>query len=46
MLQYGDTALRLAALKDCVEVVKLLVKHGATVDVRNKVIKLMPGPAR
>ena len=41
MLQDGGTALHLAALKDHVEVVKLLVKHGAAVDVRNKVTKLM-----
>ena len=41
MLQDGDTALHLAACKNRVEVVKLLVKHGATLDVRDKVIKLM-----
>ena len=38
MLQYGETALHKAALKGHVEVVELLVKYGAAVDIRNKVL--------
>jgi ankyrin repeat protein len=37
MLQYGDTALHEAAAGGEVEVVNLLVNHGAAVDIRNKV---------
>ena len=37
MLQYGDTALHKAATWGEVEVINLLVKHGAVVDIRNKV---------
>ena len=37
MLQDGDTALHLAAWAGEVEVINLLVKHGAAVDTRNKV---------
>ena len=37
MLQDGETALHLAALFGHVEVVKMLVKYGAAVDIRNKV---------
>ena len=37
MLQSGDTALHWAAMHDQVEVINLLVKHGAAVDIRNKV---------
>ncbi len=37
MFQGGETALHKAALWDHVEAVKTLVKHGAAVDVRNKV---------
>ena len=38
MLQDGDTALHRAALRDKVEVIDLLVKHGAAVDIRNQVV--------
>ena len=34
MLQDGDTALHLAAARGKVEVINLLVKHGAAVDIR------------
>jgi ankyrin repeat protein len=37
MLQWGDTALHWAAARGYVEVINLLVKHGAAVDIRNKV---------
>ena len=37
MLQDGVTALHLATLEGHVEVVKMLVKYGAAVDIRNKV---------
>ena len=37
MLQYGDTALHDAAWAGKVEVINLLVKHGAAVDTRDKV---------
>ena len=37
MLQDGETALHWAALRGHVEVVKMLVKYGAAVDIRNKV---------
>jgi ankyrin repeat protein len=37
MLQNGDTALHEAAAKGHPEVINLLVKHGAAVDIRNKV---------
>ena len=37
MLQDGNTALHQAARWDEVEVINLLVKHGAAVDTRNKV---------
>ena len=37
MLQYGDTALHMAATGGEVEVINLLVKHGAAVDIRDKV---------
>ena len=37
MLQRGETALHLAAEKGHGEVVKLLVKYGAVVDIRDKV---------
>ena len=37
MLQNGETALHKAALKGYVEVMKMLVKCGAAVDIRNKV---------
>ena len=40
MLQNGDTALHSAALGGHAEVVKMLVKYGAAVDIRNKVIRL------
>ena len=36
MLQNGDTALHHAALHSHIEVVKTLVKYGASVDIRNK----------
>jgi ankyrin repeat protein len=38
MLQDGDTALHLAAMWGHPEVINLLVKHGAAVEVRNKVV--------
>ena len=37
MLQYGETALQKAAVRGHMEVVKILVKYGAAVDIRNKV---------
>ena len=37
MLQNGETALHKAALRGDVEVVQLLVKYGAAVDIRSKV---------
>ena len=37
MLQNGDTALHKAALNDDVEIVRMLVKFRAAVDIRNKV---------
>ena len=37
MLQNGETALHLAAREGKVEAVEVLVRHGAAVDVRNKV---------
>ena len=41
MLQYGETALHLAAWKGHIEEVKILMKYGAAVDVRNKVQPLL-----
>ena len=38
MLQNGVTALHLAAARGKVEVINLLVKHGAAVDSRDKVV--------
>ena len=38
MLQNGDTALHEAAWEGKVEVINLLVKHGAAVDIRDKVV--------
>ena len=38
MLQYGETALHKVALRDHVEIINLLVKHGAAVDIRGKVV--------
>ena len=40
MLQYGESALHKAALSDHVEAIELIVKHGAAVDIRNKVLLL------
>ena len=37
MLQSGETALHKTAEGGCVEVVKMLVKYGAAVDIRDKV---------
>ena len=37
MLQDGWTALHEAALKGHVEVIKMLIKYGAAVDIRKKV---------
>ena len=37
MLQWGETALHLAAEEGRGEVVKLLVKYGAVVDIGDKV---------
>ena len=36
-LQYGNTALMLAAIKGHTDIVKLLVELGADIDIRNKV---------
>jgi ankyrin repeat protein len=36
MLQYGETALHRAALRERVEVIKILVDYGTAVDIRNK----------
>ena len=41
MLQYGETTLHKAALRGDVEVVQLLVKYGAAVDIRDMVFYLM-----
>ena len=41
MLQSGETALHQAAWGGYVEVVKILVKYGAVVDIRDKVIRLI-----
>ena len=38
MLQNGETALHLAVARGKVEVIDLLVKHGAAVDTRDKVV--------
>jgi ankyrin repeat protein len=38
MLQDGDTALHYAAARGHPEVINLLVKHGAAVDIRGKVV--------
>ena len=38
MLQYGLTALHWAATWGKVEVMNMLVKHGAAVDIRDKVV--------
>ena len=37
MLQNGDTALHRAAARGHPKVINLLMKHGAAVDIRNKV---------
>ena len=36
MLQDGDTALHKAAMRE--EVIDLLLKHGAAVDIKNEVV--------
>ena len=41
MLQVGDTALHDAAFNDCAEVIPLLMKYGAAVDIRNEVLILL-----
>jgi ankyrin repeat protein len=41
MLQDGHTALHYAAAKDHLEVIELLVKHGAAVDIRDKVLNFI-----
>ena len=41
MLQSGDTALHKAAATGEVEIINLLVKNGAAVDIRNKVAYTM-----
>jgi ankyrin repeat protein len=38
MLQAGDTALHEAAVKGHPEVINLLVKHGAAMDIRGRVV--------
>ena len=38
MLQDGHTALHWAVTGDQIEIINLLVKHGAAVDIRNKVV--------
>ena len=43
MLQDGDTALHLAAARGEVEIINLLVKHGAAVDTRDKVVSYLTG---
>ena len=43
MLQYGLTALHVAAVWGKVEVINLLVKHGAAVDIRDKVVSYLTG---
>ena len=43
MLQDGFTALHNAALSGEVEVINLLVKHGAAVDIRNEVVSYLYG---
>ena len=41
MLQYGETALHWAAYHDHAEVIPLLMKHGAALDIRNEVLTLL-----
>ena len=41
MLQVGETALYWAAYNDHVEVIPLLVKYGAALDTRDKVLTLL-----
>ena len=41
MLQDGLTALHAAAANGEVEIIKLLVKHGAAVDIRDKVLNFI-----
>ena len=41
MLQSGETALHDAASNDRAEVIPLLVRHGAVLDIRNKVLILL-----
>ena len=41
MLQDGDTALHWTAYYDRAEVILLLVKHGAVLDIRNMVLILL-----
>ena len=36
-LQYGNTALILAASEGCTDVVKILVEHCSDIDIKNKV---------
>ena len=43
MLQNGDTALHNAARNGHVEVVEILVKYGAAVDIRNEVFTAESG---
>ena len=41
MLQGGLTALHMAAVGGKVEVINLLVKHGAAVDIRGEVLNFI-----
>ena len=41
MLQYGRTAIHVATMKDKAEVINLLVKHGAAVDIRDEVVSYL-----
>ena len=40
-MQDGETALFRAALRGCVEMVKMLVDYGAAVDIRDKVTAII-----
>ena len=44
MLQDGETALYRAALRGRVEIVKMLIDYGATVDIKDKVTVVIIRP--